>query len=192
LLLDRVGRDRGCREEAEPALAEGLENSHVLGLGDDTWPDPVRRKPMIERPPKRSVLRRENERRAVERAREAAPVTRRDPFLLGFGIILPNAHGALGAWPGSLAGLSAGGATVLAAMAANASYIAAPRAVRVTLPEANPTLYLTSALAITFPSASKLEALWFAGGERGIFRCRLDDDRIDRVTLADLVSVQAS
>lgn len=37
-----------------------------------------------------------------------------------------------------------------------------------------------------------LEALWFAGGGRGTFRCRLDDDRIDRVTLADLVSVQAS
>ena len=37
-----------------------------------------------------------------------------------------------------------------------------------------------------------LEALWFAGGGRGIFRCRLDDDRIDRVTLADLVSVHAS
>jgi hypothetical protein len=36
-------------------------------------------------------------------------------------------------------------------MAASASYIAAPPAVRMTLPEANPTLYLTSSLAITFP-----------------------------------------
>jgi hypothetical protein len=44
-----------------------------------------------------------------------------------------------------------GGTTVLAAMAASASYIAAPPAVRVTLPDANPTYYLTSALAITFP-----------------------------------------
>jgi hypothetical protein len=73
------------------------------------------------------------------------------PFLLAFGVVMPIVHGALGAWFGSLAGLSAGGATVLAAMAASASYIAAPPAVRVTLPEANPTLYLTSALAITFP-----------------------------------------
>ncbi len=73
------------------------------------------------------------------------------PFLLAFGILMPIAHGALGAWLGSLAGLSAGGATVLAAMAASASYIAAPPAVRLTLPEANPTLSLTSALAITFP-----------------------------------------
>ena len=73
------------------------------------------------------------------------------PFLLAFGIVVPLLHGVLGAWLGSLAGLSVGGSTVLAAMAASASYIAAPPAVRVTLPDANPTLYLTSALAITFP-----------------------------------------
>jgi len=59
--------------------------------------------------------------------------------------------GALGAWLGTLAGLSVGGATVLGTMAASASYIAAPPAVRMTLPEANPTLYLTAALVITFP-----------------------------------------
>lgn len=73
------------------------------------------------------------------------------PFLLGFGVIMPIVHGALGAVLGHLAGLSVGGTTVLAAMAASASYIAAPPAVRVTLPDANPTYYLTSALAITFP-----------------------------------------
>jgi uncharacterized protein len=47
--------------------------------------------------------------------------------------------------------LSIGGATVLATMAASASYIAAPPAVRMTLPEANPTIYLTASLAVTFP-----------------------------------------
>jgi hypothetical protein len=73
------------------------------------------------------------------------------PFLLGFGMVMPLLHGALGAWLGTLAGLSVGGCTVLAAMAASASYIAAPPAVRLTLPEANPTYYLTSSLAITFP-----------------------------------------
>jgi hypothetical protein len=40
---------------------------------------------------------------------------------------------------------------VLATLAASASYIAAPAAVRVALPEANPTLSLTAALGITFP-----------------------------------------
>ena len=73
------------------------------------------------------------------------------PFLLAFGILMPVLHGALGVWLGSLAGLGVGGATVLGTMAASASYIAAPPAVRVTLPEANPTYYLTSSLAITFP-----------------------------------------
>jgi uncharacterized protein len=73
------------------------------------------------------------------------------PFLLLFGMAMPLVHGALGAWLGSVAGLSVGGATMLAAMAASASYIAAPPAVRMTLPDANPTYYLTLALAITFP-----------------------------------------
>jgi hypothetical protein len=72
-------------------------------------------------------------------------------FLLAFGIAMPVAHGALAAGLGTLAGLSIGGTTVLAAMAASASYIAAPPAARMNLPTANPTYYLTAALAITFP-----------------------------------------
>lgn len=72
-------------------------------------------------------------------------------FLIAFGVLVPILHGALGVALGRLAGLSIGGCTVLATMAASASYIAAPPAVRVTLPEANPTYSLTCALAITFP-----------------------------------------
>jgi len=72
-------------------------------------------------------------------------------FLIAFGIAAPMVHGALGVYLGSFAGLDAGSCTVLGAMAASASYIAAPPAVRMTLPEANPTFYLTAALAITFP-----------------------------------------
>ncbi len=72
-------------------------------------------------------------------------------FLFGFGTIVPVLHGTLAILLGSWAGLSIGGCTVLAAMAASASYIAAPPAVRVTLPDANPSYYLTAALAITFP-----------------------------------------
>ena len=52
---------------------------------------------------------------------------------------------------GRWAGLSPGGAAVRGTMAASASYIAAPPAVRLTLPDANPTYSLTAALAITFP-----------------------------------------
>ncbi len=72
-------------------------------------------------------------------------------FLLAFGVVMPIAHGALGATLASLSGLSIGGSTMLAAMAASASYIAAPPAARMSLPTANPTYYLTASLAITFP-----------------------------------------
>jgi hypothetical protein len=72
-------------------------------------------------------------------------------FLLAFGMALPLVHGVLGVLLGHAAGLSVGGAAVLGTMAASASYIAAPPAVRLVLPQANPTYYLTCALGITFP-----------------------------------------
>jgi len=72
-------------------------------------------------------------------------------FLIAFGILMPMFNGTLGVWVGQLCGLQLGGATALGVLAASASYIAAPAAVRVALPEANPTYYLTSSLAITFP-----------------------------------------
>ncbi len=72
-------------------------------------------------------------------------------FLLGFGVLVPLVNGALGVYLGQLVGLELGGATLLGVLSASASYIAAPVAIRISLPEANPTLYLTASLAITFP-----------------------------------------
>ncbi|MFN7138748.1 MAG: sodium-dependent bicarbonate transport family permease [Limisphaerales bacterium] len=72
-------------------------------------------------------------------------------FLLAFGIIVPLINGAIGVWLGKMTGLQLGGATLLGVLSASASYIAAPAAIRVALPDANPTLYLTPSLAITFP-----------------------------------------
>lgn len=72
-------------------------------------------------------------------------------FLLAFGILFPLVHATIGIYLGQLSGLGLGGATVLGILAASASYIAAPAACRVALPEANPSYYLTAALAITFP-----------------------------------------
>ncbi len=72
-------------------------------------------------------------------------------FLLGFGVLVPLVNGALGVLLGRFAGLELGGATLLGVLSASASYIAAPAAIRISLPEANPTLYLTASLAITFP-----------------------------------------
>ncbi len=64
---------------------------------------------------------------------------------------IPVVNGSLGALAGRACGLSVGGITVLATLAASASYIAAPAAVRIALPSARPGLYITAALGITFP-----------------------------------------
>lgn len=72
-------------------------------------------------------------------------------FLLGFGVATPVINGALGVCLGRWVGLELGGATLLGVLSASASYIAAPAAIRLSLPDANPTLYLTASLAITFP-----------------------------------------
>jgi hypothetical protein len=83
--------------------------------------------------------------------RRLGDLKRVGPFLLGFGIVMPLVHGCLGVYLGKLTGLEPGGATLLGVLAASASYIAAPAAIRMSLPDANPTFYLTSSLAVTFP-----------------------------------------
>lgn len=72
-------------------------------------------------------------------------------FLLGFAVAMPLFAGALGALTASLLGLSVGGAALLATLYASASYIAAPAAMRIAVPEANPALSIGAALGITFP-----------------------------------------
>ncbi len=71
--------------------------------------------------------------------------------LIFLGCAIPVVHGSLGTAAGIMVGMSPGGASVLGAMVGSASYIAAPAAVRIALPEASPGIYLTLALGITFP-----------------------------------------
>jgi hypothetical protein len=71
--------------------------------------------------------------------------------LIMFAIIFPIGAGALGVAGGVLSGLSVGGAMVLGVLTASASYIAAPAAVRLALPSANPGITITASLGITFP-----------------------------------------
>jgi hypothetical protein len=71
--------------------------------------------------------------------------------LVIFGIGFPLLAGTLGVLTGHLTGLSLGGAATLGVLSASASYIAAPAAVRLALPEASPGIYLTASLGITFP-----------------------------------------
>jgi len=72
-------------------------------------------------------------------------------FIVVYGVTVPVAFAVTGAALGSALELSLGGITVLATLAASASYIAAPAAIRTAVPEANPALSLTAALAVTFP-----------------------------------------
>ncbi len=72
-------------------------------------------------------------------------------FLLGFGIVFPVFSAIMGSGLGLMLGLSIGGTVLLATLAASASYIAVPAAMRIALPEANPTLSLTASLGVTFP-----------------------------------------
>ena len=71
--------------------------------------------------------------------------------LIVFALVSPVVQGSCGLLLGWLIGLSQGGSVVFAILAASASYIAAPAAVRVSLPEANPGYYVTASLGITFP-----------------------------------------
>ncbi|MEL6977726.1 MAG: sodium-dependent bicarbonate transport family permease [Pseudomonadota bacterium] len=73
------------------------------------------------------------------------------PPVIAFGLIMPYIGAALGLICAQIIGLSAGGAALLATLCASASYIAVPAALRVALPEANPSIYLTLSLGVTFP-----------------------------------------
>ena len=72
-------------------------------------------------------------------------------FLIAFAIFMPLAAAGLGLLTGRLLGLSVGGMTLLATLYASASYIAAPAAMRIAVPQANPALSIGAALGITFP-----------------------------------------
>ncbi|MEM9939849.1 MAG: sodium-dependent bicarbonate transport family permease [Pseudomonadota bacterium] len=73
------------------------------------------------------------------------------PPLLLFGLVMPLIGASFGLVAGLLIGLSTGGVALLMTLAASASYIAVPAAMRVALPEANPSIYLTLSLGVTFP-----------------------------------------
>lgn len=84
-------------------------------------------------------------------ATQIGSLRRHGIFLAGFAIGMPVVSALLGTALGWALGLSIGGTAVLATLAASASYIAVPAAMRISVPEANPTLSLAAALGVTFP-----------------------------------------
>lgn len=70
---------------------------------------------------------------------------------LSFGIFMPLIGAAIAALCCLILGISVGNSALLITLAASASYIAVPAAMRLALPKAQPSIYLTLSLGVTFP-----------------------------------------
>lgn len=88
----------------------------------------------------------------LEAARRIEDFRRVGLMLVAFGVLMPVVSGLIGVGIGhGILGFGIGGTTLVAVLAASASYIAVPPAMRLAVPEANPSLYLTLSLGVTFP-----------------------------------------
>lgn len=85
---------------------------------------------------------------AARRLRSGARLSFR---LVAFGLIMPVINAGLALLAARLVGLSVGDAAILTILAASASYIAVPAAMRLALPKADAGVYLTLSLGVTFP-----------------------------------------
>jgi hypothetical protein len=72
-------------------------------------------------------------------------------FLIGFSLGMPLFNAVLGGLIARGLGLEVGNALLFVVLCASASYIAVPAAMRMTVPEANPSFYISTALGLTFP-----------------------------------------
>jgi hypothetical protein len=84
-------------------------------------------------------------------ARRIRDLGKTGPFLVSFSILIPLLNATIGIFLAKAIGMAQGDALLFAVLCASASYIAVPAAMRLTVPEANPSLYVTTALAVTFP-----------------------------------------
>lgn len=72
-------------------------------------------------------------------------------FLIGFALLMPLVNALLGAFIARGLQLGQGNGLLFVVLCASASYIAVPAAMRMTVPEANPSFYISTALGVTFP-----------------------------------------
>lgn len=84
-------------------------------------------------------------------ARRIKDLSKTGSFLIAFSIFMPVANAIVGIIIAKLIGISVGNALLFAVLCASASYIAVPAAMRMSVPQANPSLYVSMALALTFP-----------------------------------------
>ncbi len=84
-------------------------------------------------------------------ARRIRELRRTGKFLIAFAILVPIMNAFVGILLAKLIHMPPGDALLFSVLCASASYIAVPAAMRMTVPEANPSLYISTALAVTFP-----------------------------------------
>lgn len=84
-------------------------------------------------------------------ARRIKDLQKTGVFLILFAILIPVVNAAIGLVIAKFIGMPQGDSLLFAVLCASASYIAVPAAMRLTVPEANPSLYVSTALAVTFP-----------------------------------------
>jgi hypothetical protein len=84
-------------------------------------------------------------------ARRIKDLQKTGVFLILFAILIPILNAGIGLAIAKLIGMPRGDSLLFAVLCASASYIAVPAAMRMTVPEANPSLYVSTALAVTFP-----------------------------------------
>jgi len=84
-------------------------------------------------------------------AQRLQDLRRAGAFLIGFALVAPLLHALLGLGIARLIGLNQGDSLLFMVLCASASYIAVPAAMRMTVPQANPSLYISAALGLTFP-----------------------------------------
>jgi uncharacterized protein len=84
-------------------------------------------------------------------ARRIGDLKKAGAFVIGFSVAMPVFNALIGIGLAKALNLSVGNALLFAVLCASASYIAVPAAMRMSVPEANPSLYISMALALTFP-----------------------------------------
>ncbi|MDZ8228067.1 MULTISPECIES: sodium-dependent bicarbonate transport family permease [unclassified Nostoc] len=84
-------------------------------------------------------------------ARRIKDLQKTGVFLILFAILIPIVNAGIGLVIAKLIGMPRGDSLLFAVLCASASYIAVPAAMRMTVPEANPSLYVSTAIAVTFP-----------------------------------------
>ena len=84
-------------------------------------------------------------------ARRIRDLRKTGSFLIAFSVIMPVINAIVGILIAEAIHMTPGNSLLFAILCASASYIAVPAAMRLSVPESNPSLYVSMALALTFP-----------------------------------------